>query len=67
VYGEHLLAATTPQEFAAHVLDLLRNPKKAAELGKAARKLVCEKYSWESRARMYEDLYQRVGEERRSR
>jgi len=67
VYGEHLLAATTPQEFAAHVLDLLRNPKKAAELGKAARKLVCEKYSWESRARMYEDLYKQVVEERRNR
>ena len=67
VYGEHLLAATTPQEFAAHVLDLLLHPKKAAELGRAARKLVCEKYSWESRARMYEDLYQKVVEEGRSR
>jgi glycosyltransferase involved in cell wall biosynthesis len=67
VYGEHLLAATTPQEFAAHVLDLMRNPAKADAMAKAARKLVCEKYSWESRARAYEDLYQRVQEERRSR
>jgi glycosyltransferase involved in cell wall biosynthesis len=67
VYGEHLLAATTPQEFAAHVLDLMRNPAKAEAMAKAARKLVCEKYSWESRARAYEDLYQQVQEERRSR
>jgi len=67
VYGEHLLAATTPQEFAAHVLDLMKNPARAETMAKAARKLVCEKYSWESRARAYEDLYQQVQEERRSR
>jgi len=65
VDGEHLLAATTPQEFAAHVLDLLRNPNKAEEIAKSARKLVCEKYSWESRALVYEELYQKVKEERR--
>jgi glycosyltransferase involved in cell wall biosynthesis len=65
VYGEQLLAATTPQEFAAHVLHLLKNPAKAEEMAKAARKLVCEKYSWESRARAYEELYLQVKEERR--
>ena len=64
MYGEHLLAATTPQEFAAHVLYLRKNPAKADEMAKAARKLVCEKYSWESRARAYEELYQQVKEER---
>ncbi len=67
VHGEHLMAATTPQEFAAHVLELLRNPTKAEQLGKAARRLVCGKYSWESRAQMYEELYQQVIDERRSR
>jgi len=67
VYGEHLLAATTPQEFASHVLDLMRNPGKAAALGKAARQLACEKYSWESRARMYEGLYRQVIGERSGR
>jgi glycosyltransferase involved in cell wall biosynthesis len=67
VHGEHLMAATTPQEFAAHVLELLHNPTKAEQLGKAARRLVCGKYSWESRAQMYEELYQQVIDERRSR
>lgn len=67
VYGEHLLAATTPQEFAAHVLDLMKNPARAETMAKAARNLVCEKYSWESRAQAYEALYQQVQEERRSR
>lgn len=67
VYGEHLLAATTPQEFAGHVLHLLKNPRKAEEMAKAARKLVCEKYSWESRARAYEELYHQVKAERQKR
>lgn len=67
VYGEHLLAATTPQEFAGHVLEFMKNPVRAKTMARAARKLVCEKYSWDSRAHAYENLYQQVQEERRSR
>ncbi len=67
VHGKHLLAATTPQEFAASVLDLMKNPAKAESMAKAARQLVCEKYSWDSRGRAYEELYQQVQDERRSR
>lgn len=66
IYGKHLLAATNPQEFAAHVVDLLKNPKWAEQIAQAGRELVCEKYSWESRARDYEELYQKVIEERRN-
>lgn len=67
VYGKHLLAAETPNEFAAHVVDLLRYPEKAEQIAQAGRKLVEEKYSWESRAKTYEELYQQVIEERQSR
>jgi glycosyltransferase involved in cell wall biosynthesis len=66
VYGKHLLAAESPQEFAAHVVDLLRHPEKAAQMAQAARELVEQKYSWESRARAYEELYERVIQERRA-
>lgn len=65
VYGKHLLAAETPQEFASHVVDLLRHPEKADRMAQAARELVEQKYSWESRARAYEELYERVIQERR--
>lgn len=64
IYGKHLLAATSPQEFAAHVLTLMRNPRQAEEMGNAARELVCEKYSWASRADAYEQLYRQIVEER---
>ena len=64
VYGKHLLAAESPQEFAAHVVDLLRHPDKAAQMAQAARELVEQEYSWESRARAYEELYERVIQER---
>ncbi len=67
IYGKHLLAAENPQEFAAHVLDLLRYPDRADQIALAGRHLVEEKYSWESRACAYEELYQQVIEERRGR
>ncbi len=67
VDGRHLMAAETSNEFAAHVVDLLRHPEAAAQIAQAGRKLVEEKYSWESRAEAFEELYQRVIEERRSR
>lgn len=65
--GQHFLLAQNPQEFAAHVLHLLRNPQLAAELAQAGRELVEEKYSWATRAQAYEELYVRVIEERQSR
>ncbi len=66
VYGQHLLAAETPAEFVAHVVELLRNPQKADRMAQAGRELVEEKYSWESRARAYEQLYQQIVGERRA-
>ena len=67
VPGKHLLVAQNAQEFAAYVVDLLRNPKRAEQIAQEGRKLAEEKYSWESRARAFEELYRVVIAERRSR
>jgi len=64
--GKHLLVADDAQEFARMALDLLSNPKRAEEIGRAARRLVVENFSWESRAENFEELYRRaIGERTR--
>jgi len=65
VPGKHLLVAQSPQQFAEHVLELLRRPELAADIAHAGRRLVEERYSWESRARAYEEIYETVIGERR--
>jgi hypothetical protein len=50
--------------FANAVLWLLRNPERCAEMAQAARSLILEKYSWESRARAFEDIYRQIFAER---
>lgn len=64
VPGKHYLVAQDAQEFAAHVVALLQEPARAGRMAQAGRELVEEQYSWESRARAYEDLYQQVIKER---
>jgi sugar transferase (PEP-CTERM/EpsH1 system associated) len=44
--GEHLLVADDPPEFAAAVIQLLRDPEHAARLAAAGRRLVEERYDW---------------------
>ncbi len=63
--GKHLLAPETPEAFARDVLRLLRDPARAERLAGAARQLVEQQYSWESRATAYEALYQQLAAERR--
>ncbi len=58
--GKHLLVAENETDFAAKVLELLRNPQRAREIARAGREFVVENYSWESRAAAYEQIYQRV-------
>jgi len=62
--GTHYLVAQDPKEFADHVVALLEQPERAGRLAQAGRELVEQEYSWESRARVYEDLYQTVMKER---
>lgn len=66
VPGEHLLVAQNAQEFADDVLQLLRNPERAAQLARAGREMVRDRYSWESCARSFEHLYKEVIGERTS-
>jgi glycosyltransferase involved in cell wall biosynthesis len=66
VPGTHYLVAQNPREFATHVVDLLQHPERAETLARAGRALVEADYSWDSRARAYEALYERVIEERRA-
>jgi len=65
--GKQYHLAQDPKEFAAHVVSLLKDPARADRMAQAGRDLVEEKYSWESRARVYEELYEQVIKERKSR
>jgi glycosyltransferase involved in cell wall biosynthesis len=64
---KHYLCAETPGEFAAIVVSLFRDRARADCMAQAGRDLVEERYSWESRARTYEGLYELVIKERRLR
>jgi glycosyltransferase involved in cell wall biosynthesis len=64
--GEHLLLAQNAGEFVAHVLTLLHQPDRAQKIARAGRQLVVDKYSWESRAQAYEQIYESVIRERRN-
>ncbi len=44
--GQHLYLADKPEEFADRVVELMRDPIKAALMGEAARLLVEKTYSW---------------------
>jgi glycosyltransferase involved in cell wall biosynthesis len=52
----HFSVAKDRQEFSRVVRTLLNSPEKRAAIGKSARSLVLEHYSWNSRARELEDL-----------
>jgi hypothetical protein len=65
--GTDILVAQNPEEFAAHVLNVLENQRLGESLARAGRQLVEEKYSWDSRARDYEALYGELIAARRTR
>jgi sugar transferase (PEP-CTERM/EpsH1 system associated) len=52
--GENILLADKPDEFGDLVLELLSNAQRRARLGRAARALVEERYSWASAAEVFE-------------
>jgi len=51
--GDNIILADEPHIFAQSVASLLRNPTRRVEIGRAARKLVTENYSW---AKIAEDF-----------
>ena len=65
--GKQYLLARDAGEFVAHVVALLRDPARADRMAQAGRDLVEDTYSWESRARAYEELYEQVIKERKIR
>ncbi|HQT91898.1 MAG TPA: glycosyltransferase, partial [Candidatus Kryptobacter bacterium] len=48
VNGKHLLIADAPDDFVAQIVRLSSSPELRRELGANARKLVSEKYTWDS-------------------
>jgi polysaccharide biosynthesis protein PslH len=66
-HGKEMLIPQDPDDFAQHVIRLLRDRGESERLAVAARCLVERHYGWESRAQQYEELYRRVILERESR
>jgi glycosyltransferase involved in cell wall biosynthesis len=58
--GQNILIRNTPQDFADTVVDLLRNPAKAAQLGDAGRRTIESHYTWAAKAKELEALMERI-------
>ena len=54
--GEDAIVTADPREFAAQTVELLRQPERAAALGRAWRQTVCDHYSWGAQAARLEAL-----------
>jgi hypothetical protein len=63
VEGEHGLVADDPREMADHVVTLLEDPARRAEMGRKGRELMVEHYSWEAQVAKLERLYEDVIDE----
>ncbi len=59
-HGENIILADDPADFARHVVQLLRDPQRRAQLGRAARQLVEENYGWPSVAAHFDRIMQSV-------
>jgi sugar transferase (PEP-CTERM/EpsH1 system associated) len=55
-HGKNILIADDPREFAATVVRILRDRELAASLGRAARVLVEEHFSWKAAASQFEKI-----------
>ncbi len=58
--GEEIHLADEPGDFAARVVDLLRDPAAAADMGATAQSRVRRDFSWESAARPFIEICERV-------
>ena len=57
VPGEHLSIADTPAEFARRTEELLASPESRRRFGNCGRKLVIERYGWDSIAQRLESVW----------
>lgn len=62
--GEHVRIGDTPEAFAAHTIELLRDRLLAAEQGQAAKRLAEELYDWRRFSPRLLDFYERLAEPR---
>jgi len=58
--GENILVAEAPGEFAAHVVNLLRDDTRRVALARKARRLVEEHYSWDKLGARLNEVYTQV-------
>ena len=63
--GSNIIVADDPEKFAAKTIEALKDRAMRAKLGKAARKLVQEKYSWERIGEQLQEVYESVYKEKR--
>jgi glycosyltransferase involved in cell wall biosynthesis len=63
VSGEHLLIADEPEDFAASVVLLLKDPYRRQQLGQAARRLVQSRHGWSQVARSFDNILEFVVQE----
>ncbi len=56
IAGEEIIVADQPEEYAAHIIDLLEHPEKAAEIAKRASQLVHDRFSWEQTCAQLNDV-----------
>ncbi|MBO4600198.1 MAG: glycosyltransferase [Bacteroidales bacterium] len=58
--GRQVLVGDTAQQFADHIVALLRSPERRAEIAEAGYDFVHENFSWEKSCRQLEDILQSV-------
>ncbi len=57
--GQELVIADSPEQFAAAVVELLRDPGRRERLGSAARRFAASRYDWRSIVPLLERVYER--------
>ena len=62
--GEHLLVADTPSSFAEKIIQLLGDPVGREELGRRARVLVEQNYSWATVSSGFAKVLEHVAQEK---
>lgn len=58
--GRDLLIADTPEQFAAAIVSLLRDPARREQLERSARALVVDRYDWSAVAGQLEEALARA-------
>jgi len=65
-HGKDIILADTPEEFSAEVTRLLREDAARQTIGRAARKLVEENYSWAAVVRSFDEVLQKAASDKDS-